>query len=416
MDYSLSKFFPKNTEYFYAFPEGQESNFFSDDPPWKEELFATRPLVCAGPDVKVIVFASNLEKKARSLLSKKIGVSCIKKKNIVTLPAEISEDVEGEERTELIKKALKQVVTPGKLVMAQPFLDQDLWECYQISPELSTYLNDKKNMFDYISATHLPERYALYENGKLFAASDTLVPLPCVVKVSSSASGDGVRMCKKWEDISLAKLEFKDIRSTIIVEKYIDFFYNLGVQFAVPYDSLQPIEIVGVNEQLVTPAGEYLGAIIDERKQYPFLDKIKGVLLEEILPKVRANGWYGVGGFDVLLGKDNQFYFIDSNFRMTAMTAYIYKVKNKEINKSVVAFTGTFQGSEKDFKRVILPLAKRKNNPNQMIEIITLTKKNECYHFNAGLFFNTDEDIKNRAGLLLSAGVESEVLKRFTQE
>ncbi len=414
MQTSLSKYFPPDTEYFYSFPEGQESNFFSDDPPWKEELFATRPLVCAGDTVKVIVFASSMEDKTWRLLYNDIGTPRVRKHNILTLPPEINTEVKGEERSHLIKQALKKIVTPGKLVMAQPFLDEELRDCYQIPPELSVWLNDKKNMPEYIDTQYMPERYRLFANGASFAASAESFPLPCVVKVSSSASGDGVRICRDATSFENAKKEFTYVLGTIIIEKFVDFFHNVGIQFAIPADAGQRIEIIGVNEQLTTANGEYLGAIIDRSKRFPTLREVYKMMSEQILPQVRAKGWYGIGGLDVLLGKDGRFHFIDCNFRMTAMTAYLYQVKNGLITRSLATFTGTFTGNEEDFKRVVLPLAKRRNNPRQIMEIITLTNRGSTYHFNAGVFFDSQVGIANSALYLLSLGIESEALRRFS--
>src|SRR4051812_10901147 len=107
MNVSLSKYFPKGTEYFYSFPEGQDSDFFSDDPPWKEELFATRPLVCAGDGMKVIIFGSSLKNKAWNILYNEVGQPKVKDEHILKIPDSVDITIEGAERTKLIKEALK---------------------------------------------------------------------------------------------------------------------------------------------------------------------------------------------------------------------------------------------------------------------------------------------------------------------
>src|SRR3990167_6408732 len=83
---NLSKYFPKGSIYFYSFPSGQDSNFFNTVPPWIEELVASRPLVCAGDNLKVLTFAASSSDEIRNFLEQDCGVRAFKKKRIITLP------------------------------------------------------------------------------------------------------------------------------------------------------------------------------------------------------------------------------------------------------------------------------------------------------------------------------------------
>lgn len=409
---NLSKYFPKDTEYFYSFPAGQESNFFNSDPAWKEELITARPLACAGPDVRVITFAETLKESAWKILKHDLQASVISEKQIITLPEGITANVTGRRRNYMIKKALEQIATQGKLVMAQPFLDRELERYFQIPPDLSVWFNDKKNLPAYIPTAHLPERYASFDNGKNFSEDGQNFPFPCVVKVSSSASGDGVRICRTSEDLSKAKKEFIRIRGTIIVEEYIQSAYNVGIQFGIPSNASQPIEIIGINEQLTTAYGEYLGAVVNFHEKIPFVDMIYHVMLSTILPYVRRSGWYGVGDLDVLIREDGHFYFIDCNFRMTAMTAYLYQIRNGDIRNSIATFTGTFAGAVADFRGKILPIAQH-GTEKQRIHIMTLTAHNDGLHFNAGMLFEGRRGIASAAFSLSRLGIRSVALKRL---
>ena len=412
MKVSLSKYFPKDTEYFYSFPAGEQSNFFNSVPAWKEELVAARPLLCAGPTVKVITFAATLEPMVWNILRNDLGVPVAEQKNIITLPESLTAKITGKKRNELVRKSLANLVTPGKFMMAQPYLYPELIEHFQIPPELSIWFNDKKNLPEYIPAEHLAKRYASFENGKLFKKDEQAFPFPHVVKVSSSSSGDGVRICRSAKDLEKAKKEFRKIHGSIIIEEFVNYAYNLGVQFGIPYNQKKPIEIIGVNEQLTTSSGEFLGAVVDCRKKFSHLAKVRSVLLKKVLPYVRKQGWYGVGGLDVLICEDGSFYFIDCNFRMTAMTAYLYEIVNTKRKKSLVTFTGTYPGNEAEFRKNICPLA-RHNDKKAIIEIITLTKHKDGFHFNAGMFFSEPESIRENARLLLEQGIQSTVLNRF---
>ena len=414
MKLSLSSFFPPSTEYFYSFPAGEDSSFFNIDPAWKDELFAMRPMVCAGPNVKVITFAATQAHNIKSII-KELGLPEMSSKNIVLLPPKIDSSIQGKKRNNIIKSALKKMVCKNKLIMAQPFLDDKLESTYQFDPKLTVWLNDKKNLQEYIDSSHLPKRFLSYNSGADFASGAEVIGCPCVIKVSSSSSGDGVRICRNASDIKKTKKIFSKIKGSIIVEEYIDFIYNLGIQFGIPYNKKKSIKIIGYNEQLVSSDGEYLGAVVNINKKISVLKDVNNFLLKEILPKVRKIGWYGVGGFDVLIDKNNKFYFIDSNFRMTAVTSYLYLIKNKIINKSIACFTGVFKGGEDKFREVVLPLAAIKSK-DRCMQITAVSNAGNCYHFNAAFFFNKPKEIPVISAKLLKKGISSNVLSRFCKQ
>lgn len=411
---SLSKFFPKNTEYFYSFPAGEDSSFFNKVPAWKEELVAMRPLVCAGDTLKVVTFNATQSDTIKRITTE-LGLPTVPPNNIIVLPPQISAKIHGKKRNNLIKSALKKQVKRKSLVMAQPLLDKDIDHLYQSDPELTVWFNDKKNMPEYVDNKFLPKRLLTFKNGKDFNNEKNEITVPCVVKVSSSSSGDGVRICRKLTDIKKAKKDFAKIKGSIFIEEFIVAVYNLGVQFGISHDKKKPIEIIGYNQQLVSGGGEYLGAIIDLHAKITVLKDIYKVLLKNILPEVRKRGWYGVGGFDVLVDKNNNLYFIDSNFRMTAMTSYLCLIKNGIIKKSVACFTGIFKGSEKKFRETVFPLA-MKSSKDKILQITAISEVDGCYHFNAALFFDEIKDIPKLAAKLLNKGIGSNVLERFCKK
>ncbi len=411
MKFSLSRYYPKGTEYFYSFPAGEESSFFNIVPAWKEELVAARPLICAGPNVKVFTFSVTKKPKISSLI-KDFCPPIIKDKNILILPEEISAKVHGTERNNYIKKSLAKLASPGKLIMAQPILDKSLKDLYQIDPQVTIWCNDKKNMPEYIDKQFLPKRFFAFRNGRTFVNNKKAIPVPCVVKVSSSSSGDGVRICRNAEEVLEAKKDFGRIRGSIFIEEFIDSTNNLCVQFGIPHDKSKPVEIIGYNEQLINNDGGFLGAMICVDKKFPFLNKVYKELSENILPKIRQMGWYGVGGIDVLVKEDGSFYFIDSNFRMTATFLYVYLIKNKFINKSVVTFTGVFKGSEDKFRKAMKKLAGN-SNAQRIFQVVSISEVDSCYHFNGALFFKDKASIPAVATKILNSGISSNVLNRL---
>ncbi len=404
-EYSLSKYFPKGSVYFYAFPAGEESGFFNNIAPWIEELVAARPLLCAGPDIKVLTFAPSAESLVWQLMDE-LGTEMISPSRIMLLPRSITSDVEGAARNQAIKGEIAQIASKGEIIMAQPYTDKSLRNAFQIAPEITVFLNDKKNMNSYIHEKYLPKEYGRYENGKIFADSQDTLPIPCVIKISSSSAGDGVRICRTAEDLEMAKKDFSPRSGLVIAYEFIKSVKNYCIQFGIPFDTQKEIEIIGFNEQVIGKCGEFLGGMVPAIQHKKELEPVYEALLHEILPKVRAMGWYGVGGLDVLLTEQGDFYCIDPNFRMTATFAFVTQVRNKKIKKSLLGFTGTFNGPEAAFRDKILPIA-RFGTDAQLLNIVSLTHKDEAYRFNGAIVFGENETPEYIAKKLLDRGIES---------
>ncbi len=413
MEYSLSRYFPKGTEYFYYFPNDEVAKFFSYDSPSMEELFATPPLICAGKNVKPVIFGSLVGTAAWNILYKDLKTCLPNNKSIVVLPKNINGKVVNKKRTTLIKKSLKSIITPGKLIMSQPFLDDDLKTLFQIPPNLSAWLNDKKNISKYVPTKNCPKHYEKFLNGKDFDASSNIYPYPFVIKVSASAAGEGVLICKNFDDLKFAKEKFILVKTDIFIEEFIDYVFNIGIQFGIPHNPKKRIEILGINEQITSNNGEYLGSIIDSKRKIKGASKACDLFLTKILPKIRKMGWYGVGSFDVLIDKNGNSYFIDCNFRMTAMTAYFHLLRSSVIKGPVATFTGTYHGSENNFRKHILPIAK--NSRKQRIKIIILTKNNGTYHFGAIILLKNIVDLPSTSKQLLDIGIKSSGLEHYIQ-
>lgn len=406
---SLSNFFPSGTEYLYAFPSGEDSEFFNRVPPWKEEIVAARTLICAGDNVKVAVFSNTVKSTAWNLIN---ILHPDMKSRVLVLPESISSKVRGKKRNKMMVAALHEFATPQKLIMAQPFLNKEINNYYQIPPTLSIWFNDKKNMPEYIPDKYLPKRYFTFANGTEFSKTEKKIVLPCVVKVSSSSSGDGVAICHTNLDLENSKKKFRRLKNHILIEEYIDSFHNVGIQFGIPYRKNLPIEIIGHNQQLVGVNGEYLGAVINKNSHVPHLDKVYDILLKTILPDIKRRGWYGVGGFDVLIDKKGRICFIDSNLRMTAASVYLFMVMNREIRRPVITFTGSFRGNVADFKKKIVPLCCSRTSEDKL-RIIALTENDGFFHFNAAMFYEDANDISRQIRSVLKIGIKSKVLKRL---
>ncbi|MEK7528892.1 MAG: ATP-grasp domain-containing protein [Patescibacteria group bacterium] len=408
----LSQYYPRNTVFFYGFPAGEDSQFFNGVPPWIEELVAARPLVCAGGGMKVVTFHSTSGERTLRLLEQVCGVDLLKPQNILVLPKEIDKNLRGNVRNEMVKKSLEEMTGDKNLIMAQPFLTPSLSSHFQIAPELTNWLNDKATMSKYIPTEFLPRRHLSFKNGIEFAAFTGVLPLPCVVKLSSSSSGDGVRICRTQEDVAQAQKTFGDLHGTVFIEEYIEAKHNFGIQFGISHDTTRKIEIIGFNEQVIDKCGGFLGGIVRATSNIPAMKAIHAALLDKILPAVRALGWYGIGGIDVLVTQDDKIYFIDPNFRQTAIFALVCKSRNQKMTKSIISLTGSFTGTEEEFAKNVLVTAKEKT-PDQLMTMVSLSQDGDRYSFNAGLLFDSEESMKENAKALLKTGVTAAILNKI---
>lgn len=410
---SLSRYFPAGTEYFYGYPAGQDSRFYNVVTPVIEELVAARALVCSGEHVHPVVFASTLDAAIFSFLRDDLGVTVAPRERIKSLPSHITSMVKEEEtRNVLLKSALRMIGTSGQLVMAQPYLDPSLEASFQFPPEIAVWLNDKMCLPDIIPGEFLPECHAIFLNGTAFAQTREKIPVPCVVKVASSCCGYGVRICHTREQLNAAREEYRFIKSLILVQEYLDVARNFSVQFGIPHDEDAPVEIIGISEQLTTPEGEFIGGIVDPQRLLPQVDGVNDLLLWTVLPGIRDNGWYGVGGFDVLVDRRGRFFITDPNFRMTGMTPYLCAARNGTVSKRMVSFTGSFRGSLPEFRKMSIPIA-RAGDSNQCIHMIALMRERGVYWMSGAMLFSEDWEAPAIARKLIRMGIESKVLSKL---
>ena len=243
---SLSDYFPSGTEFYYGYPAGEDSGFLNKVPPAVEELVAARANSCAGENVSVVNFSATSAPAVPQKILDNLGIPQIDPKQSIFLPKEIDLSLEGDRRNEAVKKALKKLVTPGALVMAQPYTDPDIAGLFQIPPKTTAWLNDKSNMSEYISSDMLPKRYDVFTNGAEFYGAYESLPLPIVVKASLSSSGDGVRLCFTKEDIKEAAEKFIHLEGNILAEQYIKVVTNYGVHFGLSHNKKIPIHIIEI--------------------------------------------------------------------------------------------------------------------------------------------------------------------------
>jgi hypothetical protein len=407
---SLSNYFPAGTFYFYGYPYGED--FLLKVPPEMEELVAGRVAACAGDKVSGIMYTGTQAPAIDKELISKLELPKLPESQSLTLPPSIDFSLTGKKRDQAIIDFLLDKVPAGKLVMAQPYTDAKAASLYQIEPKITTWMNDKKHMGDYINEQFISKRFAIYKNGSEFKANHEKHYLPYAVKVSSSSSGDGVYLCLTEDNLKTALKELENIRSTILIEQYIEARKNYGVHFGIPADPKKPIDIIGVNEQLTSDDGVFIGSIINSKNIPEELYGVRDYLLQDALPKIRDMGWYGIGCFDVLADDDGGYHFIDANFRMTGVSAYHFMLANGKLKEPLMSFAGEFDGNQAEFETQIVPFASPKDKQS-FVRLITLSHHAPKWRFNGTISYENKSELKEKAARLLDSGVKSEALSQI---
>ncbi|QQS64914.1 hypothetical protein IPO96_05135 [Candidatus Saccharibacteria bacterium] len=407
---SLSRYLPKNSYYYYGYPSGQNDDFLNLVPPEVEELVAARALVCAGEDVKVLCFKQAYE-ACQSEIYNIFGTKNIYSENVVLFPSQIDVGLFGDKRNAAVKEFLKTNLQNKELLMAQPFTNDEMKGLFLIDPSLTNWLNDKRNIPEFIPSEYHTKRLAMYKNGRDFLRNIPNDIDACVVKVSSSSAGDGVYLCKSKSRLADVANELSNSTSNILIEEYVDAVRNYGIQFAIDYNNSSKIEIIGISNQVTTTKGEFIGGLILNNEDSSDLDGVIQCIKDIILPGVAKLGWYGVGCFDVLVDRSGRSYIIDCNFRMTGMTAYLMLKANGIIAKNVATFNGLFaEGSEKLTQKLMML---KETMGEEFLHILALTVNDGICRMNAAILFDDINSMKNIAKLFLGIGIQSKALKKY---
>lgn len=412
---SLSDYFPADTEYYYGYPAGANSGFVNLVKPDIEELVAARPFCCAGPNLKILAFGATTAACLTRQLIKNLELPQLPNRQTILLPDTIDSQLTGDARDVAVKAALERHTTMGNFIMAQPYTDEHLAERYQISPQLTAWLNDKRSLRSNLDNKFLPRQLGIYPDGATFGAGQSCLPLPYVAKVSASSAGDGVYICQTNEDALKAAEELTRLHTPIIVESFVSAVKNFAIHFGIPATTAAPIDILGINEQITNQNGEFLGGVIESTTIPAELETITQYLQHDVLPKIRDLGWHGVGGFDILVDQMNNCYVIDGNFRMTGMTAYHFLVANHSITTPLISFTGHFHGSSSKIESTILALAA--NHPyGKSLKIISLSHHGDTWSFNAAALLHKRTSRAQQISSILSTGIESDGLEQMLKE
>ncbi len=207
---------------------------------------------------------------------------------------------------------------------------------YWIDPDIIAFLNNKANLNCLVPSEHIPRRTVVLkaEIKKVLRGARNY---PLILKAAtglSAGGGYGVFICKCSPDVDDA-YESLQTCEAVVLEEYIDIHKNYCIQFAGTVNG--QIIYLGISEQIVDPSGIYGGNWLDKNHIPP---KTVIDLGRQIMENACGLGYSGIGGFDIVVSRDNRVLVIDLNFRLNGSTPALLLEDSivKTFNASVLLF------------------------------------------------------------------------------
>jgi hypothetical protein len=406
-DLLLSAFGP-GASYANAFARRSADSYFSPTPDETDDLCSALPLTLTRGAVRVWCDPRTVSDATWGLL-RELGVALGDREQVSALPEGLRSTLGSEAWCEAWITLLAAQSPARALRLAQPFVDARLEDRYRIPAELCRMVNDKAALPRLVPAAAPPPRLLALGSGAALAAHPW--PGRCIVKVSGSCAGAGVFPCADAADWDRAVQRVATLPGEVVVERWIDVVRNLDVEFLVPADPSLPPQILGAVEQVVDASLKLCGGVCRPAWPAAALEVITRRLTDEILPALRALGWHGVGGFDVLVDRAGEVWFMDPNLRLTDFTAPLMRsLRCREGESLLILPYATFEGTLDDFRRVAAPLA-REGTAEQELAVLGLLDDGERLVVQAGLLFRSPAELVARARRWQALGLRARALE-----
>jgi len=170
---------------------------------------------------------------------------------------------------------------------------------------------------------HLHSKEAIEDIDCPQAAVLDAVEFPCIMKLSHGYAGLGNFIIHNAEDLRQAQnqIDKQWPDAPIVINKLLtDIIGDYGVQFYLGRDG--EITWLGFTEQLFNDTNRWIGGVFRADLQdelYPEFIKIA----EPVAGYLHEKGYFGVVGIDILHNKNDQFFLVDLNPRLTGITPFL---------------------------------------------------------------------------------------------
>jgi len=395
--------------YVNAFARRPEDGFHSPSPDETDDLFTALPLSMTRAGVRLLVDPRAVSDPVRRLLTEDLGLELCDPAWVEPLPEGLNAALGAAGWCEALIQVLAREAAPGALLMSQPFQDPRLEGLFRRPPALSQMLNDKLDLPTLVDGATPPTRLATLPDTDSMR-SQPWPGVPCVIKLSGACAGEGVWAARDEAGWAAATTALAGLPGRVLVERWIEARRNLDVEFLIPHDPAEPCLVLGAVEQIVGPDLRLAGGVVAPARPSSALPAIEAILHERVMPRLRALGWHGIGGFDVLVDEDDRPWFIDPNLRLTDFTApLLWRLRSGYAGSVLILPYTSFDGDLLAFRARVAPLARP--GADRHLVVLAILDQGERLLLQAGLLFEGPEQLRARAATLRRLGLSARALE-----
>lgn len=208
-------------------------------------------------------------------------------------------------------------------------------------------LQEAQQVIDPETLYHLHSKLAISEIPCSQAAIYDDVQFPCIIKLSHGYAGLGNFLIQNEGDLKKARTQIGaqwPDAPIVINERLTDIIGDYGVQFYL--NKQGKMTWLGFTQQVFNDTGKWTGGIFNAEVQDTFyLDFLK--LAQPVAEYLHQHNYFGVVGIDILQNKNNEFFLVDLNPRLTGITPFLIASRlflNDGYSHGIYAASVEFQG------------------------------------------------------------------------
>ncbi len=170
---------------------------------------------------------------------------------------------------------------------------------------------------------HMHSKEAIAEISCAQAAVYERVKFPCIIKLSHGYAGLGNFFVHNEADLKKAQIQISEQwpdAPLVINQMLSDIVGDYGVQFYL--NKQGEMTWIGFTQQVFNDSGKWSGGVFNADIQDEFYDEFLKIA-EPVAAYLHGNGYFGVVGIDILQNKQNEFFLVDLNPRLTGISPFL---------------------------------------------------------------------------------------------
>ena len=184
-------------------------------------------------------------------------------------------------------------------------------------------LSAEQQVIDPAALYHLHSKQAIAEIPCAQAEVYDEPRVPCIIKLSHGYAGLGNFFVRDQADLDKAQTEIDKHwpdAPVVINQLLTDIIGDYGVQFYL--NKQGEMTWLGFTQQVFNETGRWTGGIFNADIQDEFYDEFLKTA-KPVAEYLHEHGYFGVVGIDILQDKDDNFFLVDLNPRLTGITPFL---------------------------------------------------------------------------------------------